>query len=627
MADVVDIKAARKRTKARKAGEGGAPPAADDGPGECPVTPLGYGEGVYWFADPEGQVRSKRQLRPGDLIDLFLGQIDWLCRAFPGSRKGEAWDNVPAAAQLVRDCVAAGPFDARRVRGPGLWWEGAEEWDGDGRPGPVVFHAGDAVYRLSWAAGRMRISGPHPAGRRIGDWVYKLGAPMGRGGKVTAATPDEVGWLLDFLGTWNFARGGVDEHLCLGLIGVGFVPGLLRHRPIGLIEGDSGCGKSTLFDVVEGMHGGAAYRKENATAAHLRGHFEATRAAGLVILNEFEALIGANRNDGLMEWLRYAYTRGEGGWGRGGTNAGEGDGADVAALLGAIMAPPADEADANRRVVLRLRPLSVDAARLDALDGCKARAAALGPKLRRRLLERWPLVRQAYRAYQAALLDGGYAPRGVSTWATVLALADVLAHDAADAERVRRWAERVRGDQLAVTQPAKAPQACLDRILSYRIEEYRGSSKHTVLEYVLQGVAAPKTDDAMAVCKRIGITLTDVACAAGGQKVSVRYLAISTAMTGVEEIFRNTVFAGGLWKGQLMKLDGARAPDNPIRFGMYEDAGGTNRREFRTRQAILLPVRLLGIVDREGGLITGEALDDESRRERVDGTIPELGGD
>lgn len=574
---------------------------------DCPVRALGHHEGSYWFSDPLGQVRCKRQFRLGDVLDLFLGQIGWLRTAYPAARKTESWDNTAAAAALIAACVAAGPFDGGAIRGPGIWWESDEEWDGDGRPAPVVLHAGQAVLRLEWAAAGLKAS-RLPAGARVGDWVYRWWSQAEPLPARQAATAEQVHGLHDFLCSWNWVGGADDAHLIIGAIGVGFVPALLAHRPIILVEGESGCGKSALFSLVQRMHGGGAIRKENATAAFFREQMERERAARLVILNEFEAKAAGNaRATEMVEWLRFAYTRGEGGWGRGGRDGSGGEGSDVAALIGAIMAPPVDEQDANRRIVLKLEKLQVDEEDMLTIDERLAQAAALGPALRRRLLEGWPRFRGTYRLYQAALLAGGHSPRGITTWATVLAMADLMRWDDACAIRARQWADKIRAEQLAVDAPVKAPQAVLDRLLSYRIEEYRGSSKHTVLEYLLEGIEAPRPDGIMAVCKRMGITLTDlVHVLPGGAKVTIRYLAVCTAMSGVEDVFRNTLFAGGLWKDQMLKLPGARKPDNPIRFGSHEDSGGGRSREFRSRAAVLVPVRQLGITDGEGLPITGE---------------------
>lgn len=593
-------------------------------PEGCPVIPLGHCDGIYWFSDPVGQLRKKRQLREHDQIDLFLGQTAWLVQHYEAGKRNAAWNVSAAAGALIAACAAAGDFDGGAVRGPGIWWESDEhQWDADGRPGRVLVHCGDIIVPLDWPGGRLQVGRPWRAGTRIRKWVYKRAEPGQRPARVGASVR-EVRWLQGFIGTWSW-HGGVDDVVAmLGLIGLGRIPALMQHRPHGAVEGDTGCGKSSLFTMIQRMHGDTAIRMENSSEAFLRDRLASDRGARFVILNEFEATPGGGRAEGMVEWLRHNYTRGEGGWGRGGSNAAKGDPPDVAVMIGAIDLPAAKEEDANRRIPLRLGKLQPTERRLAVYYRREARAAALGPALWRRLLEQLPRFRATYRAYQAPLLKGGLAPRDISTWCTVLALADILAHDplpdaraeqAALARRIEPWTRKLLARTMAAETPARAPQAVLDRILSYRIEEYRGSSKHTVLEYVLKAAEARAPEADLDVLKRIGITLTDlrVRIPGTGQAVPVRYLAVSTSMSGVEDIFRGTRFSDGLWKKQLLRIEGARAPDNPVRFGAEVDVDG-RRREYRSRSAILVPLRSIGLIavsrDPDGRLredaVTGE---------------------
>lgn len=389
---------------------------------------------------------------------------------------------LSAAAALVRACGGAGDFDGRAVRGPGIWWQGAIEWDGQGRPGPVVVHCGDVVIPVSWPNGGMVVGRRRPAGCRIDDFVYTRTAAEPRPGK-TSATAAETRWLLRFLLTWALRGGWLDAEKILGLIGASFIPALLAHRPNGAFEGDTGCGKSSLFSIIQHMHGGAATRSENTTEAALRHALAKSTRAPLLILNEMEAVAGGGRTDGLVELLRHTYVRGEGGWSRAGADATEGRPPDVAWMVGAIDLPPAKEEDANRRVPIHMGKLAdVKERTLIAYDRRAARAIALGPRLRRRVLEHLPRYRMVYRAYQAPMVQRELSPRTITTWCTVLALADILEHDpipnsaadrAAILARATRWADRLACQQMSVAAPARAPQAVLDRILSYSLSHIK----------------------------------------------------------------------------------------------------------------------------------------------------------
>lgn len=576
------------------------PPPGGGGPDfeglleHCPVVPLGHAEGVYWFSDGVGQVRrlTRQGLGVSGVVDLFGGRTVWLKDWFPlNSKRGnDGWNNVEAAAFLVEACVREGFFDPDRVRGPGIWPAAAPHAavDEGGDDPRVVVHCGDVLVIADWdEGGRLRLAGKR-AGTRVGDYVYKTtGLPEPRPAKAPA-DPDDVAALHRFVCNWTWRRGDDDAWLFLGGAAAGFVPALLPYRPVVLLEGDSGVGKSALFSLLRGLYGRAALAYENTTAAHLRDKLAATAAARAVIVNELESREDNRRAAEIVELFRYSYTRGEGGWGRGGTAGGEGRGADVMAFLGAITPPPADAQDANRRVVLRLDPLQASEADIALFDERLAEMVRLGPALRTRMLAQWPRYGATFAAYRRALIRHGHSARGGATWGTVLACADLLLCEQAPTEaEADLWALKLAAERLALDSGLAAPEheRLWSHLLTSRVERWQGGERAAVNDVIAEALEAGEmgADLALQTLKRYGLTLTAVA--------GERWLAVADKHSGLNDLFRGTAWAGGAWVSLLGRLPGAQRSPSVIRFGRQADSRGA-RTDIREK-AWLLPLAAL----------------------------------
>lgn len=569
-------------------------------PDPCDVTPLGVDDaGRYWFSTVRGNLVCKpgAGLTAGVVSnELFVGEIGFLRDQWKARSTREVWDNVSCAAALVQACALMGSFDPRNVRGPGIWWEGDAEWTEAG-PGPVVLHCGDQIGRAAWKKGKLAKIKWQRAGCRIGRYVYKGGlAPLPRPAD-DPATDAEVESLAEFLGTWNLADGSAAVDLLMGLSGLSYVPGLPRHRPYGVLVGNTTVGKSTMFRLFQALHGGhhgAAWRKERMTAALCRDHFRNTRSAGLILFNEFEYDKPEAR--AMIPVLRDHYTRGEGGWGRGGPDGVDEDGADFSAIVGGINPPPFDDQDANRQVVIAMLPL-VDTADAAEVDRCMVRAMALGPKLLRRLLEFLPLWPVAYAAYAGALKASRKGDpaldRAINTYGTVLAFNDVLRFGAVRQERLESWGKRLAWTASTSDERRSLGQRALDRLLSHRVNQWVGGDQHTVAEFLLENLNTHDFEGPLSAVRRLGITWTDVG--PGRDMAEGRWLAISTTFSGVSDLFAKVeALDEGRWQRALLSLEGARRTD-AVRFGRHDFGAGASK-ELRTR-AILIPVEHLGFAD------------------------------
>ena len=130
----------------------------------CPVTALGHRRGVFYYrtAVRELHAYTARDHTARGVLALMGGKTHWLYdhrarRNAQGAVTG--WNDITAAAALMRQCTAAGFFNPeRQVRGPGVWVPrpGA---DGEPVPAPVV-HTGDGLWLADGGAGAWRTPAP-----------------------------------------------------------------------------------------------------------------------------------------------------------------------------------------------------------------------------------------------------------------------------------------------------------------------------------------------------------------------------------------------------------------------------------------------------------------------------------
>lgn len=554
----------------------------DDGlPPDCPVRPLGHKAGTYWFSDPEGQIREYRRLGEAEQVSLFCGRCGWLALNFAERKGNKGWAITEASAALIAAAVAAGWYDPDAVRGPGVWYETGPA--DDGTPGPAVIHLGDRLVQARWDDGALMMASPTKAGRRIGSYVYPA-APPEMAPALDRATQAEVARFEQFLCTWTWARGRAGARLYLGAVALAWLPALLERRPVVFVQAGSGCGKSALLTATA-LTNGRALQLEVKSAPGIRDLCDLDRGARLLILNETESKADNQRSDGVTELIRYNYTAGEG---RAALHGRASVPTQLFTILGGIIPPPVDEQDANRRVVLRLLPLTASA-RDKVLFSRRAReAATLGPRLYRRMLWAWGRWPQTLEAYQIALADAGFDSRGIDTWATLLAGWDLIRYDDLNEDRAAWWGRRLAPEVL--DKPLSIPETALIHLMTYRVDEWAGGGKRTVGEHLAEGLRKDPggyRDDALRPIKRFGVTISVV----GG----VEYIAVAKDHGGLETIYRGTAFAGGGWATALRELEGADDSPHAIRFGdgtvklKGKGEGGERAR------AVLLPTTLLDV--------------------------------
>lgn len=357
-----------------------------------------------------------------------------------------------------------------------------------------------------------------------------------------------------------------------------------------VVTGPTGCGKSAIVTLIRGLHGRAAIGGENYTAASLRDRLATDRAARAVLINEAESAEDNRRLAEIQEMARFVYTRGEGGWGRGGVDAREGPPPDAIFALSAIQPPPVEAQDRNRRIVLELEALKVTPAEQEAFEARMQAAIALGPALRRRVLDQWGRFRDAEARYRRALFGHGVDPRGVDTYGAVLAMADILLLESDRPQQgVDTWAFKIAAwISGAAGDIADAPHQCWQRLLTHRAEAWGSGDRRMIGEYLSDVAREPNdSEGARAILYRCGISVTSVA--------GMRMIAVANDHAGLIDIYRGTPWAGGGWVTALRRLvwpgGGMRASASSgvVRFGTA----------IRVR-ATLIPLDVLGTAAQAG---------------------------
>ncbi len=412
-------------------------PECEDGsnkgqaPTDCPIVPLGFVAGKYYFLSPDGEERCLgiRDFSPRGIVSLFAGQRGWLLTNFPArDKEGEVREgvvNVASASDwLIAACHRVGYYDgALPKRGHGVWPMGQNR-----SAGPIA-HCGNVV--LVWR-GDTREFEARPPGFRTADAIYPVKArvtPPQLGAALTAAA---VQPLEDALALWSFER-AIDRRLVAGMIGQAMIGAMTGWHAHMIVTGPRGCGKSELLHLIARALGPQAEYMARFTEAGVRQVL--VDQARLACIDEAEEQsrqsAGPPLTERLIELLRVMAG--------GGTIAmGSQDGRGVKqqlsgnAVLAAITPPPLLPQDRSRFHTVRLKVLNVNSgAAVAKLDRAMEWLTAISPALRGRALAGWQRYVEGEAVYRDALLGLEADSRQADVLAGMLAGYDLLFHDTA----------------------------------------------------------------------------------------------------------------------------------------------------------------------------------------------------
>lgn len=529
-------------------------------PPECPVIPLGISGKFSFFMDTNRQIRSVKTSEWGkkEVTDLFALTPNYVYWAWPrfdakAAARGEVKINGiqadEAQACLVKAAAARGLFDPReRVRGRGAWRTAA---------GDLVWHSGRRLFMIR--SGKLVSSVPG----EIDNQFYSAEPPILEPWRERVPLGDSPAHhLLAMLRTWNWQR-PVDPLLYLGGLGVGFMGGAIKHRPVMFVTGDRRVGKSTLQELYKLVLDSAALSLANVTEASLRQLVG--QSALPVAVDELEADVDDRAERKVIELARLAYS---------GTQMARG-GADHQAttfrarsafFFSSINIPPLTTADKSRMAVLNLGVIDPGH---EAPPDFTIASDVVGRQLLRQLMDGWPDLQRHIDNWNRALRGAGLDGRATNTYGTLLAHAHLLLGDEAMEEAgLPVTDDRRLGEVVArFTSSERAEQTdnwrqCLELLFDCAIDLYRGGEKPTIggeLEYLMAGEHDVKAGRERLALAGLGLMPPGRVRTPSGELNTGYLLAVPLASKQLNEMFQGSVFRSGVWTGALRQ-----APPNVV---------------------------------------------------------------
>lgn len=448
-------------------------------PKGCPVAPLGVDNDVYFFLDTIGQLRGIPYNSAGKkaVQSLFMGRPLFAAFAWPKWNErdkkvtGIAADDALDA--LFGACAMKGPWSAvERIRGRGAHL---------GADGELILHCGDALYQ---AHGNVLIA---RALGELGRHVYPTRPPVptpfgispDRHDRPEPILPEErpARTLVPLLRSWNWLRPAVDPWLMLGDFGVAMIGGALGWRPTTFITGDKATGKSTLQKLFRLTLGDGLVHAADTSAAGVYQHIGHDTLP--VAIDELESEADPRKQKAIIKLARLAASgavmlRG------GSEHTGVEFQARSAFFFSSINRPPLEPQDLSRLCLLQLDRLPATA----VPPTLNAQALSLvGRRLLRVLAENFHRWETTLEEWQKRLRAIGHDQRGMDTYGTLLAMAELIAGDdavelgmplAEDGE----WAEHLAPSKLPELEDARENwRAALDHLLSVPVEAWRNGSR------------------------------------------------------------------------------------------------------------------------------------------------------
>ncbi len=543
-------------------------PKADDNlerAGPCPVQALGHDTGLYFYVTPAGQMRelSAGQHRESQLDALFDGDVTWPNAAFTKfTSHGDAagYKEGDLRRYLMRQCVAQGFFDpARALRGPGVW---RDDFDG------LIVHAGN----------KLLVGGKwFEAGKKIGDFLYPAGPGETRPSS-TPATVEDVEDLLALLATWKWVAPKEAPMLLLGWIAQSYICGALDWRSHLWVTGDKFTGKSWQANLIHDLLGTLVLHASEATPAGVRQLLAG--ASRPVVLDEMEPDPSNSRSRDLVALARLGSTEGQGPVVRG-SSEGRGKAWPIRACFyfSSILYPPFLPQDAGRICVLDLGKLGNEVEKDQAVQKRSKRLGKKGRRFYGRMIEGWPRLAANLEVFEAAIVAAGRRSRVRVQVGTLLACAHTLLRD--DPVPLREAVQYVGQMDIAAVadqHPEEDADLCLNWLYSAAPPDWRGGRRVTIGELLTR--ALDHDPDAHAGLKAIGLKLVgDDLKDWQGQPSRYVWLAVAHHHQGLQQMFRDTRWAGGVWVQPMRRVSGAAPAKQALNF-----AGVRSR-------AVLIPFR------------------------------------
>lgn len=414
---------------------------------ECPVQVLGKDGDGLWVIDVDGELRfvASTPFGQSTIQSLFGNRQRWLYWAFPRLKKEgkdedgnqlfsvETWKPEKLREAFWWAASEKGTWRPEdRIRGRGAWR------DADGR---LVVHCGDRLF----VGGAYR-----PVGEIDRTFYVSADAIAGPWHDPVDDDNNPAPALLAAFGAFNWRRPKVDPFLALGLLCSMLLNAALAWRSHGFVDGPSGSGKSTFLALFREVLGPLSIYSTDASPASIRAAMG--YEARPVILDEVEAHLGDRARDLISLARNSSFDEG-----KAMRSSAEQKVREFALrsswMMGAINRPVMAQEDFNRFILLTLRPLDPKIHKEKPHIG--ETADTIGPRLLRRIADRWDEVPRFIAAYKEMLVEAGHESRGGDTWGVPMALAHLVLGDAAmdeagfPFEDLRGWAPLVGREAVA----------------------------------------------------------------------------------------------------------------------------------------------------------------------------------
>lgn len=461
---------------------------------ECPVEPIGFEGGNFYFIDSRGQFRSMTadKVNQSGIQDLFAAAPNypkWMHPRWGKAKQGVDPDTgepyKPPIASFQADDIKETLFKACAYRGffsPADKMRGRGGWTMAG--GQFAYHAGDRLW-MADKGGRFR---ELPTGVHQGKLYPRLSALPEPWTQPITPEDNPARTLLETFRKWTWTRPAVDPLLLLGWIGVAFLGGALDWRPAVLLLGDRSTGKSTLQKALRSVFGEALFGSADTTAAGIyqsMGH-----DARPVALDELEPDADPRKLSNVVHLMRTSASGDVGN--RGGPTKGEASQFQMysAFLFSAINNPLHSAQDMSRCAVLRLGPIDLNQKRPEPLN-----VETTGPMILALIMQGWGdgglNFKRQHDRFSEALRKGGHPKRGQDTYGILLACAAILlgdelceemdTHLGYDDADERFWIRELAADSLPEVEDAKPNyRQCVDRILTAPVRAWRNASRNTI---------------------------------------------------------------------------------------------------------------------------------------------------
>jgi len=559
-------------------------------PEPCPVRPLGFRQGEYFFVTAPREIRKFRSSQlhgRGGVEDLFAGAMWWPLKHF---RKWDAEKEAPTGGlqgrrcitMLMGLCIAAGYFDdGRPHRGVGTW-RGPDD-----RP---VVHAGDRI--LDDAAGEI-----FDPGSELGEALYVIGAPR-QAPSYLNRNRNGFDWAPAGLEACHRVAADLDEwqwsdvearDLFLGGLWCDMLGDAPLWKPHKFVRAPAGAGKSSLLRWAKALLGGAAHPVlKTYSRAYLEDHFGHTGCA--ILLDEAESETEAERVRKIVDLLLLLSDDGA----KGGRFQRDIDLHGTVTMV-ATLTEDWKATIRSRVAYLELRPLK-DPLPTESLLAMIEQAAVLSPAIRARAIARWDLFVENLRRVRPRMLELGGSPRDGDQYGHLLAGLGCMTSDAPYSDDELARLERFAPYILTIADAKDGtddPSELFNVMMGLPGELWMGGERLTIG----QMIARARTEDAQEMRRKLlayGLRFHLLA----GERYDQAWLAIANKHPGLDRLFGDYLqYKGGkrtqILSGLRRGVDEAKPSEAPLRF-----AGVQSR-------ALLIPPAFLPSLDEER-LATGE---------------------